>query len=300
MPAPHAVCLLGFSDFERQALSAHFRLARHRTPAYELVEQPERARFVVVDADARSAVERVAGIGRTAHAVFIGSHAPDAALARLPRPIDALQVLRELDSALLMSLPAVMPAPVASGHDDQAARPRARAAASGARTEPASLYAPSQLSELADLFPDRLEAAREARADPHSGFDALMVDDSDIALRFLEQRLAALGVRARGVHDSDAALEQLARHPYALVFVDVDLGEGSALDGLALCQRIKRRPGAAPIVAMVSAHTGATDRVRGSLAGCDAYLGKPLVTDELAGVVARLRRRAPQSQQGAR
>jgi len=299
MPAPHAVCLLGFSDFERQALSAQFRLARQRTPAYELVDQPERARFLVVDADARGAVAQVASADRVAQTLFIGSHAPAAALARLPRPIDALHVLRELDCALLMSLPAVAPATRPADSRSDGVPPDT--AVRGPRTEPAPLHAPSQLSELADLFPDRLEAAHGTRNDPGGGLDALIVDDSEIALRFLEQRLAALGVRSRGVRDSDAALEQLSRHAYPLVFLDVELGEGSKLDGLALCQYIKRRDGGvAPIVAMVSAHTSATDRVRGSLAGCDAYLGKPLVADELAGVVARLRSGAPRARSRAR
>ncbi len=299
MPAPHAVCLLGFSDFERQALSAQFRLARQRTPAYELVDQPERARFLVVDADARGAVAQVASADRVAQTLFIGSHAPAAALARLPRPIDALHVLRELDCALLMSLPAV--APATRPADSRSDRVPPDTAVRGPRTEPAPLLAPSQLSELADLFPDRLEAAHDTRNDPGGGLDALIVDDSEIALRFLEQRLAALGVRARGVRDSDAALEQLSRHAYPLVFLDVELGQGSKLDGLALCQCIKRRDGGvAPIVALVSAHTSATDRVRGSLAGCDAYLGKPLVADELAGVVARLRSGAPRARSRAR
>ena len=59
------------------------------------------------------------------------------------------------------------------------------------------------------------------------------------------------------------------------------------MDGLALCRHIKRMPRKArpPVVAMVSAHATQTDRVRGSLAGCDAYLGKPLVADELRAVV---------------
>jgi CheY-like chemotaxis protein len=252
----------------------------------------------VVDADARGAVAQVASADRVAQTLFIGSHAPAAALARLPRPIDALHVLRELDCALLMNLPAV--APATRHTDSHGDRELPGTAVGGPRTEPASLHAPSQLSELANLFPDRLEAAHDTRNDPGSGFDALIVDDSEIALRFLEQRLAALGVRARGVGDSDAALEQLARHAYPLVFLDVELGEGSKLDGLALCQYIKRRDGVAPIVAMVSAHTSATDRVRGHLAGCDAYLGKPLVADELAGVVARLRSGAARTRRHAR
>jgi DNA-binding response OmpR family regulator len=94
-----------------------------------------------------------------------------------------------------------------------------------------------------------------------------------------------LGLRSRGVTDSDAALAQLARHDFNYVFLDVELGPGSKLDGLALCRHIKRRTKRPPVIAMVSAHATQTDRVRGSLAGCDAYLGKPLKPSDLLTVV---------------
>jgi DNA-binding response OmpR family regulator len=42
---------------------------------------------------------------------------------------------------------------------------------------------------------------------------------------------------------------------------------------------------------MVSAHATQTDRVRGSLAGCDAYLGKPLQPSDLLAVVGMRRAR---------
>jgi DNA-binding response OmpR family regulator len=42
---------------------------------------------------------------------------------------------------------------------------------------------------------------------------------------------------------------------------------------------------------MVSAHATQTDRVRGSLAGCDAYLGKPLQPKDLLTVVGLRRSR---------
>jgi two-component system, cell cycle response regulator len=293
MPAPHAVCLVGFSEFERQALSAHFRLAAHRTPGYLLVDAVESARFLVVDGDARAASERVARERRIGSSIYIGSRAPDGALARLPRPIDALHLLRELDAALLLNLERALDAPAASA-PDVASR------SAGPRTEPAALYEPSQLSALADLFPDRQQASASAPVAGAEVLEALLVDDSDIALRFLELRLGELGVRTHAVRDSDAALDQLARHSYALVCLDVELGEDSPLDGLTLCQHIKRQPGKAPVVAIVSAHAGATDRVRGSLAGCDAYLAKPLATAELAAVVARLKKSTPTARRRAR
>jgi DNA-binding response OmpR family regulator len=159
----------------------------------------------------------------------------------------------------------------------------------------------SQLSDLADLFPDRAPAnnatavatgdlrADKAKADTRC--DALLVDDSEIALKFLELKLGELGLRSRTATDSDAALAQLARHDFNYVFLDVELGQGSRMDGLALCRHIKRRNARPPVVAIVSAHASQTDRVRGSLAGCDAYLGKPLAAAELAAVVGLRRAR---------
>jgi len=289
MPAHHGVCLLGFSDFERQALTAHFRLALKRSPSYTLVAQMEAAQFLVVDADASGWAGRVARTGRAADTVFVGTKAPADAMVRLPRPIDALQVLRELDVAVLMR---------AANSGNTGRTPTSSPVAPSAiepkgtqQPEAGPLTVPSQLSDLAALFPDRAEKPRPPQAERDSDFDALLVDDSDIALRFLAMKLADLGIRSRCVSDSDAALAHLARHAFPIVFVDVELGDQSRLDGLRLCQQIKRaaQPGAAPLVAMVSAHASQTDRARGSLAGCDAYLAKPLVPEELAAVIARHR-----------
>jgi CheY-like chemotaxis protein len=110
---------------------------------------------------------------------------------------------------------------------------------------------------------------------------ALLVDDSEIALRFLESRLQALGVQTERAQGSAKALALLSQRAYDMVFLDVELGESSELDGLALCQHIKRHhhhAGSAlePTVVMVSAHHSELDRARGALAGCDAYLAKPL------------------------
>jgi two-component system, cell cycle response regulator len=289
MPTPHAVCLLGFSAFERDALAAQFRLALHRQPAYRLVESLESARFAVVDGDVSRVVDAVEQAGRCADAVFVGHRAPPAALARLARPIDALSVLRELDTALLLSLrPA--PGPLAGGTADTATSSSA-ASDDHARTEPSALFESPSLSALADLFPDRQPSVQAPAPAPDAA--ALIVDDSEIACRFLQQRLAALGISAKAVTTSQAAMAHLAQHPVQLALLDIDLGDASEADGLSLCQHIKRHLRPAPLVALVTAHTSSTDRVRGSLAGCDAHLGKPLQADELAALVARLHKAEP-------
>ena len=183
--------------------------------------------------------------------------------------------------------PAPAAAPIAPARITLRPPPRPAAAT------PSNGLLDSQLSDLAERFPDRSsgESANAASKPAAVRCDALLVDDSEIALKFLELKLGELGLRSRGVTDSDAALAQLAHHDFNYVFLDVELGPASKLDGLALCRHIKRRSSRPPVVAMVSAHATQTDRVRGSLAGCDAYLGKPLQPKDLLTVVGLRRSR---------
>ncbi|MBE7419653.1 MAG: response regulator [Ideonella sp.] len=321
MPSPHRVCLLGFGDFERRALALQFGLASSRTPAYELVAAPEQARYLLVDGDAPSAVQRAVSGGRVGDALFVGTRtAPAGALAALRRPIDALSLLRELDAAVLRGQPpapsgsaAAAPLPAAAVEVQPGAtllplepplRPVASCAVPRADTSvdamaptprpgPSPESPGSRLADLADWFPDRVEAPKPGAKPKDTRCDALLVDDSEIALRFLEIKLGELGLRSRTATTSDDALAQLAQHDFTYVFVDVELGQHSRMDGLALCRHIKRAAHnkRAPLVALVSAHASQTDRVRGSLAGCDAYLGKPLAAHELAAVVSLRRMR---------
>lgn len=119
---------------------------------------------------------------------------------------------------------------------------------------------------------------------------ALLVDDSPIALRFLELQLGAWQVDNDRAATSQGAIALMARQSYDLVFLDIELGPDSQLDGLSLCQRIKQTPALmGAVVVLVSAHHSELDRVRGALAGCDAYLAKPLDTTELQKLMQRQR-----------
>jgi two-component system cell cycle response regulator len=146
---------------------------------------------------------------------------------------------------------------------------------------------PAHVLHQLDLLVARGVAQAQTSALPR----ALIVDDSPIAQRFLQTRLAPWALQADLASSSEEALELLAQKHHGLVFLDVDLGPNSTLDGLALCKHLKRQGGAAaqalPWVAMVSVHHSEMDRVRGSLAGCDAYLGKPLEEAELHKLLRR-------------
>jgi CheY-like chemotaxis protein len=295
-PAVQRVALLGFGDFERSALMSYLRLSGSRVPAYQEAASMAGADYVIADADHSGTLDAVLGADRVADTVFIGSLAPDGALAWMMRPIDPLQVFREIDATVALRWSQAQAAPAVAG-----SRPSSEAAA-------AALTAAAPLPELPDLptplppVPAALAPAEPAKrprrptpseritarraGDVSAPTAALLVDDSDIALRFLERQLQSLGLRTETAVNSQVALELLAQRHFDVVFLDVDLGAHSDLDGLALCQHIKRQPrlpsaGDAPLVVMVSGHAATTDRVRGSFAGCDAYLGKPLDDDAL-------------------
>ena len=94
---------------------------------------------------------------------------------------------------------------------------------------------------------------------------ALLVDPSEIALRFLQTRLARLGVASRTARDSTEALSLLQRFDPDLVFIDAELAPASPLDGLALARRVRAeyetRVPPLPVFALAS-RIGEVDRVR--------------------------------------
>ena len=307
MTTLHRIALLGFSPFERSTLGSYFRLASTRAPRYEQVHGLAEADFVVADADHAGSVQLVQAVERMPETVFVGGKPPAGAIAWLARPIDPLRVLRELDAMAARRERAPMPAR-AEVPADAAARRRTviQPVRPQRRAPPAELLQPA--AEALDLTLPDLQLAREAApataAAPAAGAHAsqpgraqgrlaapppstaLLVDDSDIALRFLEKKLAPFGLVTDCVSHSAAALKRLAQRRYDFVFLDMELGERSALDGLGLCQHIKRESAPANVV-MVTAHHSELDRVRGALAGCDGFLGKPLDEAELALYLAR-------------
>jgi len=97
-PMQVAVAILGFSDFERDALSFCIRNALGGPARYELVEALIEAELVVADADAPGVIERIVLAARTPHVVFVGRNEVPGANAVLPRPIDPSRVLRSLDA----------------------------------------------------------------------------------------------------------------------------------------------------------------------------------------------------------
>ena len=245
----YRVAFLGFSEFERSTMASCLRLAVNRPLRYRHVQMLTDADYLVADTDHGPSVQLVLATEKLSETVFIGKRAPEGALAWMARPIDPMQVLRLLDDLV----------------------GRSGAGAGTAEAAP-------QSTQRDTPEPAAVPAAPAAPRLPR----VLLVDDSEIALRFLETRLQRWDLQIDRAQGSARALELLGLHGYDLVFLDLELGAGSALDGLGLCQHIKKSASAVDTaVVMISAHHSELDRVRGALAGCDAYLAKPLDDNEL-------------------
>ena len=264
----YTVAVDGFSEFERSTLSSFFRLAARRSPSYVEVPDADRCDFVIADADHATAPRNAASSGRTGITVFVGKQAPEGAMAWLARPIDPMHIMRELDALV-----------------------EQRHTVPDALDEPADATGVDLLLDDMPFAADDTASLDLGRAAP-TGSDVLVVEDSAIARRFLQVRLQRLGYAVYLASDAEEAVAWLQSRAFALVFLDVALGPAGGLDGLNLCQMLKHDPAFTVTrdakVVIVSGLSGAMDRVRGSLAGCDAYLTKPVGDAEFQRTVLAL------------
>ena len=258
MPAPFPVAILGFNPDDRKLLGELLQRTARRTPAYKTVLGVDDARFVIADAAQPEVVALLRTLGRTADAVFVGGPAPAGAAAQLTGPVDPSRLLHQLDSLLARR----DGSPLASA-------PPSRATA-------VLSHPPSPWHQDRDDARRKRAALQLQQPRPR----VLLVDDSEIALHYLRRQLQRYRLEVDTARTGERALQLLAQHSYGLVFMDLDLGPDSLVDGFDLCHQIchglQHPGGKPPAVVMVSAFHGPVDQVRGTLSGAVAYLGKPL------------------------
>ena len=244
---PHAIALVGFTSFEYSAFESFFRLAR-RQPGYRIVDDLNTAALILANADDLDVMRDLMAVAPRQHVLLIGASSHGTAWPVQPRPIKLMSVLTAMEQLL-------SPAPVAA---EPQAPARRRVPVAEVPTQP---------------------------MDHDDGI--LVVDDSETALHFMQSRLRRFGFTAELVHSGEEALERIAKKPYKFVFLDVMM-EG--MDGYQACRAIKQRyypDGKPPVVVMLTSRTGTIDKAKGKLAGCDAYLAKPLTERDLAAVLTK-------------
>lgn len=103
----------------------------------------------------------------------------------------------------------------------------------------------------------------------------------------LRAMLEPLNLRVVEADCGAAALDALAQGPVACVLVDARM---PGIDGFEACRRIKSGAGAAPPVVLLTGPRSPLDVLRGRLAGCDAWLPRPLEPGRLLRTLQQVMR----------
>ena len=111
----------------------------------------------------------------------------------------------------------------------------------------------------------------------------LVVDDSPSVCKQLEIELQQFNVEVDYVPTARKAIEMVGKHNYQVAFLDVVLPDW---DGFQICRHIKSKT-PATVVVMLTGKASASDKIRGALAGCDAYLVKPVGRQKFQATVKK-------------
>nr|WP_275403491.1 response regulator [Ramlibacter algicola] len=118
------------------------------------------------------------------------------------------------------------------------------------------------------------------------GDTVLVVDDNATVRAFMQAKLAPFGFDVDFAETGEEAIGLSGQNEYTCVFLDVVL---PGIDGYQVCKLIKSNKQAIKktAVVMLTSRSSPFDKLRGSLAGCDEYLTKPLDEDRLLEVIAK-------------
>jgi twitching motility two-component system response regulator PilG len=155
---------------------------------------------------------------------------------------------------------------------------------------------PIQWARLLQSFDEAvLEAPHPALSRSSPGVAArdavLVVDDNATVRKFMESKLAPYGFRADFAETGEQAVGLTGAKEYTCVFLDVVL---PGIDGYQVCKLIKSNKQAVKrtSVVMLTSRSSPFDKLRGSLAGCDEYLTKPVDENRLLEVMGKFLPRA--------
>ena len=274
----YLVDVIGFNETERLMLSSIFGLAARRDPSF-LQREPssaQRTDLYLVDADDEPAMAEFLAIrGRVpAPAVLIGVSDRNTGLLLLSRPLQWARVLQSFDDAIQGGVPAP------STENDKTMVLQRTSTGTGLRT-PAPGAARTNPGGGVPVRP----AAATAR--PRRPADAvLVVDDNATVRKFMESRLAPYGFNVDFAETGEQAVGLTGTKEYTCVFLDVVL---PGIDGYQVCKLIKGNKQAVKrtAVVMLTSRSSPFDKLRGSLAGCDEYLTKPVDENHLLEVIAK-------------
>jgi two-component system, cell cycle response regulator len=243
-----AISLLGLSDAEVRLVKSICALTGNRPRAYRVLDDiQQKADIYIANAESGAVLDIVRRLSRSNRmpVIYVSQFESKLGDYQLKRPM--------LPSALLKLLETVT------------------IAAHNFTPELARIGNESQGS-----LPDNNQLINQVLASnaPKQCFRALVVDDSPTVRKQLELSLKLLGGVVDSAETGEAAIEQARNKDYDMIFLDVVLPNA---DGYQVCRTIRKNRDTknTPII-MLTSKSSPFDRVRGTLAGCNTYLTKPV------------------------
>jgi twitching motility two-component system response regulator PilG len=271
----YLVDVIGFNEVERSMLSSIFALAARRDPGFAQYEPGMPGRtpdLYLVDADNREALNQFQVLHQRAKlpAVLVGAGSHGGAWPVLARPLQWAKLLQMLEDTLGAADEVPVAVPVAAS--DSSSSLRRSHPGHGTRTMSRTLPP--------EAAPD------EATKKRMLGDTVLVVDDNATVRAFMQAKLAPYGFEVDFAETGEEAVGLSGSNEYTCVFLDVVL---PGIDGYQVCKLVKANKQAIKktAVVMLTSRSSPFDKLRGSLAGCDEYLTKPLDEDRLLEVIAK-------------
>jgi len=269
----YLVDVIGFNPTERAMLTSIFALAARRDPGFVQYDPVSALTpdLYLVDMDDATALGEFRTLNRrdALPSVMVASPGHGGAPEVVERPLQWARLLQAMEDAVA-DLDETMPAPLAPVMAEPAAVNTwsRRSGAGPLRTNP--------------LGPDANRSdIRRALGDA-----VLVVDDNATVRAFMQAKLAPFRFEVDFAENGEEAVGLTGGREYACVFLDVVM---PGIDGYQVCKLIKGNKQAIrkTAVVMLTSRSSPFDKLRGSLAGCDEYLTKPLDEDRLLEVIAK-------------
>lgn len=258
-----SVAFMGLQEFDKRVLSSIFKLSLSRDRSYvETVSDPERPcdiillnmsnEVVVADYQAKFLDQESRPKVPT---ILLSKEKPQMQyFYHIGLPLRAPHVLRTLDEVTIKELNFIPELTIGKENS-------------------ADLLESNILRKIADAP----SVGRQSKL--------LVVDDSPTVRKQIEMQLKLMGYGADSAGDGETALEMVNREEYRIIFLDVVM---PGIDGYKVCKAIKRLPKTrlTPVI-MLTGKSSPFDRVRGTLAGCDSYLTKPVEHEAFEKAIKR-------------
>ncbi|MDB5769851.1 MAG: response regulator [Burkholderia sp.] len=253
--------MLGFSGAEKDMLASTFRLTGRRAFYYAEASAPkERSDIYLVNADNPDALTHLKSRSPYAPAVLVGSGVAGSPWPMIDRPIRWMRLFEQLDKSMESALAERARRLESANSGKWDGRTYRRAVDRHAHPQPVFME------------PDPVETV-------------LVVDDSATVRAFMRSKLAPFRFDVDYAENGEKAIDMAQAKKYTCIFLDIMM---PGIDGYQVCKSIKSNVDSRDTaVVMLSSKSSAFDKFRGTWAGCDAYLAKPVSEDDLLATIAR-------------